>query len=79
MIPVAVDAAASLGASQCSFLLAVLFASATSFMTPVGYQTNLMVYSPGGYEFTDFVKVGGLLQFLLAVVTTIGIVVIWGM
>ncbi len=78
MIPVAVDAAASLGASQFSFLLAVMFASATSFMTPVGYQTNLMVYSPGGYEFTDFVKVGGPLQFLLAVVTTVGIVLIWG-
>jgi len=78
MIPVAVDAAASLGASQFSFLLAVMFASATSFMTPVGYQTNLMVYSPGGYEFTDFVKVGGPLQFLLAVVTTLGIVFIWG-
>ncbi len=78
MIPVAVDAAASLGASQFSFLLAVMFAAATSFMTPVGYQTNLMVYGPGGYEFTDFLKVGGPLQFLLAVVTTAGIVLIWG-
>ena len=36
------------------------------------------VHSPGGYEFTDFVKVGGPLQFLLAVVTTVGIVLIWG-
>ena len=78
MIPVAVDAAASLGASGFSFLLVVVFASATSFMTPVGYQTNLMVYGPGGYEFTDFVKVGGPLQLLLAVVTTTGIALIWG-
>ncbi|MFP8888166.1 SLC13 family permease [Natrialbaceae archaeon A-CW2] len=78
MIPVAVDAASSLGASQFSFLLAVMFASATSFMTPVGYQTNLMVYGPGGYEFTDFLKVGGPLQLLLAVVTTLGIVYLWG-
>ncbi|WP_265111826.1 SLC13 family permease [Halosolutus halophilus] len=79
MTPVAVDAAATLGAAQFSFLLAVMFASATSFMTPVGYQTNLMVYGPGGYEFTDFLRVGGPLQFLLAVVTTIGIVLVWGL
>ncbi|PCR91638.1 SLC13 family permease [Natrinema ejinorense] len=78
MIPVAVDAAGSLGAAQFSFLLAVMFASATSFMTPVGYQTNLMVYGPGGYKFTDFLKVGGPLQLLLAIVTTVGIAVIWG-
>lgn len=79
MAPVAVDAAVSLGANPFAFLLGVMFASATSFMTPVGYQTNLMVYGPGGYEFTDFLKVGGPLQFLLAVVTTFGIVAIWGL
>ena len=54
MIPVAVDAAQQLGAYQFSFLLVVMFASATSFMTPIGYQTNLMVYGPGGYRFGDF-------------------------
>lgn len=78
MIPVAVDAALRLGADPFSFLLAVMFSSATSFMTPVGYQTNLMVYGPGGYKFTDFLKVGGPLQLLLAVVTTSGITMIWG-
>ncbi len=77
MIPVAVDAALRLDASAFAFLLAVMFASATSFMTPVGYQTNLMVYGPGGYEFTDFLRVGGPLQFMLAVVTTAGITLIW--
>jgi len=78
MIPVGVNAAAQLGANEFAFLLAVMFASATSFMTPVGYQTNLMVYGPGGYEFTDFLRVGGPLQLLLAVVATAGIAVIWG-
>ena len=78
LIPVGVDTAAGLGANQFSFLLAVMFASATSFMTPVGYQTNLMVYGPGGYEFTDFLRVGGPLQLLLAVVATAGIAVGWG-
>ncbi|MFO8114398.1 MAG: SLC13 family permease [Halorubrum sp.] len=78
MIPIAVDAAARLGANGFAFLLVVMFASATSFSTPVGYQTNLMVYGPGGYEFTDFVRVGGPLQLLLAVVTTVGVTVLWG-
>ena len=79
MIPVAVDAAGRMGADPFSFLLAVMFAAATSFMTPVGYQTNLMVYGPGGYRFTDFLRVGGPLQLLLAVVTTVGIAAIWGL
>ncbi|MFC6787287.1 SLC13 family permease [Halobaculum halobium] len=78
LIPVGVTTAARLGANEFAFLLAVMFASATSFMTPVGYQTNLMVYGPGGYEFTDFLRVGGPLQLLLAVVATAGIAVIWG-
>lgn len=77
MIPVAVDAAVELGANEFAFLLAVMFSSATSFMTPVGYQTNLMVYGPGGYEFTDFLRVGAPLQLLLAVVTTVGIALLW--
>jgi di/tricarboxylate transporter len=78
MIPIAVDAAGRIGANEFSFLLVVMFAAATSFMTPVGYQTNLMVYGPGGYRFSDFVRVGAPLQLLLAAVTTAGIVVIWG-
>jgi di/tricarboxylate transporter len=79
MIPVAVDAASRIGANSFSFLLVVTFAAATSFMTPVGYQTNLMVYGPGGYRFSDFLRVGAPLQFLLAAVTTAGIALIWGL
>jgi di/tricarboxylate transporter len=47
-------------------------------MTPIDYQTNLMVYGPGGYRFTDCLLVGGPLQLLLTVVTVLGIHVIWG-
>jgi di/tricarboxylate transporter len=65
-------------ANPFAFVLAVTFAASTAFMTPVGYQTNLMVYTPGGYRFADFVRVGGPLQVLLAVVTTLGIAAIWG-
>ena len=79
MIPVAVEAAGTLGASAFSFVLAVTFAASTAFMTPVGYQTNLFVYGPGGYRFTDYLRVGGPLQALFAVVTTLGIAALWGL
>ena len=78
MIPVAIDAAQLIGAEPFSFVLAVTFAASTSMLTPIGYQTNLMVYGPGGYRFTDFARVGGPLQLILAVVTTLGIYAFWG-
>ncbi len=79
LIPVAADAAARLNANAFAFVLAVTFAASTAFMSPVGYQTNLFVYGPGGYEFSDYVRVGGPLQIILAVVTTLGIALIWGL
>jgi di/tricarboxylate transporter len=78
LLPVAVDTARSVGGEPFSFVLAVTFAASTAFMTPVGYQTNLMVYSPGGYRFTDYVRVGAPLQLFLTVVTTLGIAFFWG-
>jgi di/tricarboxylate transporter len=78
MLPIAVDAAHHMAANPFAFVLAVTFAASTAFMTPVGYQTNLMVYTPGGYRFADFVRVGAPLQLLLTVVTTLGIALIWG-
>ncbi len=79
MLPVAVEAAQQIGANAFAFVLAVTFAASTSFMTPVGYQTNLFVYGPGGYEFSDFFRLGAPLQLLLSVITTIGIVYFWGL
>jgi len=70
LVPVAVDVAGRLGANAFAFVLAVTFAASTAFMTPVGYQTNLFVYGPGKYQFSDFIRVGGPLQLLLVVVTT---------
>jgi di/tricarboxylate transporter len=78
MIPVAVSAAGLIDANAFAFVLAVTFASSTAMLTPVGYQTNLMVYGPGGYRFGDFFRVGALLQLLLAVVTAAGIWAFWG-
>ncbi len=78
MIPVAASAAQSIGANAFAFVLAVTFAASTAFMTPVGYQTNLFVYGPGGYTFSDFLRVGAPLQLLLSVVTVAGIAFFWG-
>jgi di/tricarboxylate transporter len=79
MIPVAVEAATGIGADPFAFVLAVTFAASTSFLGPVGYQTNLFVYGPGGYRFTDYARVGAPLQVLLSVVTVVGIVTFWGL
>ena len=78
MIPVAIGAAVAMDANPFAFVMAVTFAASTAMLTPVGYQTNLMVYGPGGYRFTDFFRVGAPLQLVLAVVTSLGIMWIWG-
>ncbi len=79
MIPVAVEAAAAIPANPFAFVMAVTFAASTAFATPVGYQTNLFVYGPGGYKFSDYIRVGAPLQLLLSVVTTLGIAYFWGL
>jgi di/tricarboxylate transporter len=79
MVPVAAQVATDVGASMFAFILAVTFAASTAFMTPVGYQTNLFVYGPGGYRFTDYVTVGAPLQLLFAGATTLGIAVLYGL
>lgn len=78
MIPVAAATATQIGANEFAFVLAVMFAASTAFMGPVGYQTNLFVYGPGGYSVRDFVRIGAPLNLLLSVVTVSGINVIWG-
>lgn len=78
MLPVAAATAEQIGANPFAFVLAVMFAASTAFLGPVGYQTNLFVYGPGGYRVSDFVRVGAPLQLLLSVVTVTGIDLIWG-
>ena len=78
LIPVALQVARSVGADPIAFALAVTFAASTAFMTPVGYQTNLFVLGPGGYDYRDYLRLGGPLQVLLAVITPLSIAMIWG-
>lgn len=73
MFPVAVALAEQSGANVMPFAIAVMFAASASFMTPIGYQTNLMVYGPGGYNAIDFLKIG-LPMNILAGLTTIPVI-----
>ncbi|WP_380674942.1 SLC13 family permease [Salinigranum sp. GCM10025319] len=79
LLPIGVEVAGQLGANPFAFVMAVTFAASTPLLTPVGYQTNLMVYGPGGYKFTDFARVGAPLQLILTIVTTAGIAFFWGL
>ncbi|MBA3889237.1 MAG: SLC13 family permease [Gemmatimonadaceae bacterium] len=71
VVPVAVATAAGLEISPMPLVIAVMFAASCSFITPIGYQTNTFIYGPGGYRFSDFVRVGAPLNLVMAVATTI--------
>ncbi|UCE81727.1 MAG: anion permease, partial [Deltaproteobacteria bacterium] len=71
MFPIAMAIAVNLGVSFMPFAMAVLVGASCSFISPMGYQTNLMVYGPGGYKFTDYVKIGVPLTVVVGIVTLI--------
>ncbi|HPP51653.1 MAG TPA: SLC13 family permease, partial [Thermoguttaceae bacterium] len=69
MTPFALATASQLQVNPMPFIISVMMAASSSFATPLGYQTNLMVYGPGGYRFADFLKVGIPMNLLVLVVT----------
>jgi di/tricarboxylate transporter len=77
VFPIAISLAASFGVSYMPFVMTIIMAASASFSTPIGYQTNLMVYGPGGYQFTDFTKIGLPLNLMIAVITIFLVPQIW--
>ncbi|MEZ4287546.1 MAG: SLC13 family permease [Polyangiales bacterium] len=77
MFPIGASAALSQGIDLASMSYLIMVGAATAFSTPIGYQTNLMVYGPGGYRYTDFLRLGLPLQILVGIVTVTIIVHAW--
>jgi di/tricarboxylate transporter len=77
IVPIAIDIAATLGANSQPFVLAAVIGASTSFLTPIGHQSNVLIFGPGGYRFSDFARVGALLNVALLVVTMIFLPMLW--
>lgn len=77
MFPVVLAIAASTGIDPRALIMTITFAAACSFVTPLGYQTNLMVFGPGGYRYLDYARIGLPLTFMFMIVATLLIPVIW--
>ena len=75
--PIVMQAAVSLGVSPHPLLMIVAVSASTAFLTPIGTTTNILVYSPGGYRFTDYIKVGLPLMLLFLAVSLVLVPVIW--
>lgn len=77
MLPVVLAITQTAGLNEVPFVMAVMMAASASFATPIGYQCNLMVYGPGGYQFSDFLRLGVPMGLLMALVTILTIPFIW--
>ncbi|MCX7644878.1 MAG: SLC13 family permease [Rhodobacteraceae bacterium] len=75
--PIAIEVALAVGLDPRPLVVAVMFAASAAFATPIGYQTNMLVYGPGGYRFTDYLRVGIPLNLLLGVAASLLIPLIW--
>jgi di/tricarboxylate transporter len=77
MFPIALTTANNLGVSLMPFVLTLMVAASTSFATPIGYQTNLMVYGVGGYRFSDYLRIGIPLTLLVGLTTILVVPLVW--
>ncbi|MEM9370601.1 MAG: SLC13 family permease, partial [Pseudomonadota bacterium] len=75
--PIAISLATALGVDPRPFVVAVMVAASASFATPIGYQTNTLVYAPGGYRFTDYMRLGIPMNLGISVISTLIIPQIW--
>ncbi len=76
-VPIAIDAARSLGADPHAFVMAIVIAASTSFLMPIGHQVNVLIFGPGDYRFGDFAKVGVWLNLILFILTALVLPLIW--
>jgi len=77
LTPIAIQLGTSLGIDPRALVVGVMFAASAAFSTPIGYQTNMLVYGPGGYRFSDYLRVGIPMNLLLACTATLTIPLIW--
>lgn len=77
MFPIALEVADAMSIDYMGLIVTVAIAASASFMTPIGYQTNLIVYGPGGYKFSDYLKVGTPLSFLIMFIACTIIYFVW--
>jgi len=77
MFPVVLSMATTLGVSHMPFVIVLMVAASASFATPIGYQTNLMVFGPGGYHFSDYIRMGLPLTILVGILSLLIVPVIW--
>ena len=77
MTPIALTLATQFGFDPRPFIFAVCYAASASFITPIGYQTNLMVFGPGGYRYSDYIRVGLPLGIILWIISVFVIPMIW--
>lgn len=79
MIPIGVQVAQTLDLNPFAVMFAITFAASNSFMTPIAYQTNTMIYGPGGYKFTDFIRLGTPLSIIVGLITPALIIWLYGL
>jgi len=77
LTPIAIELAVRLDHDPRAYVVAVMFAATVAFATPIGYQTHMMVYGPGGYRFSDFLRVGIPLDFVTAIAACLTIPFFW--
>jgi di/tricarboxylate transporter len=77
MVPIVVKMANELDVSSRPFVMGVAVAASAAFALPMGYQTHMMIYGPGGYRFSDFLRVGIPLNFICWIVSCLLIPMIW--
>ena len=77
VVPIAIDAALSIGANPHAFVMAVVLAASTSFLMPIGHQVNVIVFDAGKYRFLDYTRVGVWLNLLFLLLISFALPVIW--